>query len=348
MHDAASIKQTVAEVVNRIYERDGFAEDCYFYKNRHTFIHDVEKAVINHWQSTRVKNTYRDFSVFVEQVARVFDRYAPEVYRLLLPHDMSRPQTCPLYRVAHQMISRYGRLGTFFSAEDALVATIETIMVSKLSLLQFNGHSSLKTWVMAVLNNVILQQARKEGLIGERPGSKVFSWEGQPFDEGPSSQELYADESCGQPEKAHEHSDWLHRRLKFLMELVRQGKAEQPGIPEGKCSPRLERAWILWNDYFADFFLEYTELVGSGHEFNPPPFSFPAAEIADLGKKGGHNPHYSDYLAREIGKMRGWTARGIEDDLSLPRTPKDKSRLRAAVRVRRNEGKIILVKDLQK
>ncbi len=347
MHNAISIKQTVTKVIGALYDSGGFGKGGYYSKDSRSFFRDVEKSVNNYWSSSRTGDKCREeLSLLVERVCIAFDRYALELYRLLLPHDLSRPQTSPLFRAAYQMINRYGKLGSFFSPEDALAATLEAIMFKNLAILQFKGESSLKTWVMSVLYNTIMQQARKEKITGGQHGVRILSLEEQTSHEGPSRLEALRSESYGQPEREQEHLEWLSARLGFLKELAAAGKEEQLRGDKRKPSPNLERAWILWNDYIADFFIEYSELVGREHEFSPPPFSLPPAEMAGPEKKGGHSPDYSNYLARGIGALRGLPSPKIEGDLSLPRTPRDESRLRAAVRARRNEGKMALAGDL--
>ena len=344
MDNAVLIKQTVSEVIDILKAKNVFIEDCYFYKDYHRFMEDVEMAINNQWKLSKTRDKYQDLAAFVEHVAIAFDRYALELYELLLPHDMSRPHTCPLYRTAQSTISRYDRLGAVFSAEDALSAALNRVMANNLSILNFKGESTLKTWVIGVLNNVIKEQARREGIIGHRNVPDPIPGDKQVFDQGPSIFDSYSEDSSDQPEEVQKHIHWLQCRLQFLSGLIEKGKIQKPRS-DNLSFPMLEQAWILWNDFYADFYIEYTEHLGSNdHEFSTINFEIFTMEKKNPDKKGGHNPSYTDYLAREIGRIRQWSPRLIEKDLSLPRTPKDKSQLRLAVRTRRNEGKKKVIK----
>lgn len=334
-------QESVRQVINIIKEQGDFTENGYFCKNPDEFTQSVEKAVINKWKFSKTRDKYEDPSDLVKAAAIAFDRYALELYELLLPRDMTKPQTCPLYRTTHYYIRRYKGLEVVLSADEAMAEALDIILGKKLAILTFKGNSTLKTWVMGIIINIVKGKARDEGIIGNRPTIETV----------PDPQ-AYSKKTKGlpfenQPDKLQDHIHWLSCRLHFFVDLIQQGETEKSQA-DRKTYPKLEQAWLIWNDFYADYYIEYTNLVGNDHEFSSLKFPIPPEEKKSPDKKGGHNPTYSEYLAVEIGRLREWPSQKIEEDLSLPRAPKDQSRLRAAVRTRRNEGKrIIAYKDLK-
>jgi hypothetical protein len=126
---------------------------------------------------------------------------------------------------------------------------------------------------------------------------------------------------------------------------VKEGKA---GTGRKGNLTILERAWILWNEHFVDYYLELAELQEDDAVSSSVIFPVPPVNLFAPQEKGQHNPEWSDYLANHIGVLRGWSDSQIQEDLSQQRTPKDMSKLRAAVRIRRNEGKQDLGQKLRK
>lgn len=327
--DNLELKEAVARIIDELARNNCITENGYFQQDRRSFGADVERAALHGWASTNIRAGCPDFNQFVRKVAVTFDHYAPQLFRLLLPADQTKPQSCPMYRSALNLICNYPQLRKFQSPDDALSGTLDIILFSRLAILGFKEESALRTWVYSILRHVVLQAARKEKNLVE------LHCQVEARHSGPARE---------QPDQLQEQAESLGRQLSILEQMVREGQGQSH---EAKNSPRLERAWVLWNDYFADLYILLGQDGWRDRFEASPPFPLPPQGLV-LGEKGGHNLPYTNYLAAKIGMLRQWDHSRIEADLALRHTPADESRLRAAVRTRRNEAKMFFKKMLEK
>jgi hypothetical protein len=163
--------------------------------------------------------------------------------------------------------------------------------------------------------------------------------------QGISLQDMLAGPREVEPDEKAEHAEWLMKVTKLFEKYVKEGR---PSTGHKSNLPVLERAWILWNEHFVDYFLELAELQQVDAVSSSFVFAVPPVNVCAPQGKGQHNPEWSDYLAHHIGILRGWSADQIHEDLAQQRTPKDMSKLRAVVRIRRNEGKQYLGQELRR
>ncbi len=329
MEDLNSAKIKIEQIICQLVQGSCFSENGYFQNDSRAFYSDVERAAANGWADVKINSNYNDLGEFVHKVAITFDLYALQVYKMLLPTDLTKPQSCPLYRSAKNLIYTFPQLHSLLSPDDILSKTLDIVLFSKLAILSYQGNSTLRIWVYSIMRRVVLQEARKEKQI-----MLDFDWH---------AENKYPAGVQEQPEQKLEQAEQLGQQLQLFRQLIAKGIVQ---AGEGKSSPQLERAWIFWNDYCADI---YILLEDNSSQYLPQknlPFPVPPQELV-LGEKGEHNLPYTNYLAWKIGKLRNWPLTDIKDDLALQHTPSDKSRLRAAVRVRRNEAKKNILKELR-
>jgi hypothetical protein len=125
---------------------------------------DIQRMVLARWKLVEIRSQYEgDLGRFVQDVVTVYDKFVPELTKLLSSYSQSRD--CGLYRSAQYMINTIRGLRRYLDPEDALQQTWLAIMGDGLKILGFKEGASLKTWVQAVLRNEILQVARKHRLI---------------------------------------------------------------------------------------------------------------------------------------------------------------------------------------
>lgn len=125
---------------------------------------DIERMVLARWKLVEIRSQYNDdLNRFVQDVVIIYDRYVPELTKLLNPY--SRSGDYGLYRSAQYVINTIRGLRRYLDPEDALQQTWVAIMGDGLKILGFKEGASLRTWVQAVLRNEILQVARKHRLI---------------------------------------------------------------------------------------------------------------------------------------------------------------------------------------
>ena len=163
--------------------------------------------------------------------------------------------------------------------------------------------------------------------------------------QGISLQDILAGPKAEEPNERAGHVEWLLRVAKVFERYVEEGKAD---LEKKGHLPVIERAWVLWNEHFVDYYLELAELREDDTILSSLPLPPAPVDVFPPEGKGQHNPEWSDYLARYIGVLRGWSESQMEGDLAQQRTPKDLSKLRAAVRIRRNESKRDIGDELRK
>ena len=357
-----TIKQQIEQIVAELQVSGRFSDEGYLRQDRLSYLRDMQDTITNRWASAQVQERFsHDLVSFAAKVAIAYDKYALELYGLLLPSDPEKPQTSGLYRTAQNQINKFGTLRASFDPEDALHSTWEAIMGPRMALLNFDGRSSLQTWVWKILGNEIRQEARRRGLIRTKPDAtdahlnnsdgalvpQILSLDRE-MGEGGSLLNVVHESKARQPEEALGHREWLRKRVQFLQGLISSSEQEAKLDSKGKItSPSRERGWVLWDDYLADFYVELAELEANQEMLASPPFPFPPKDAFPPERKGQHDPAWSDYLARMVGQLRQWPREDIDEDLAQPRSPKDTSRLRAVVRIRRNEGKVALAEDLR-
>lgn len=329
MEDLNSAKIKIEQIIYQLDQGSCFSENGYLRNDLRAFYSDVERAAANGWADLKISSKYNDLGELVRKVAITFDLYALQVYKMLLPADLTKPQSCPLYRSAQNLIYAFPQLHSLLSPDDVLSKTLDIVLFSKLAILSYQGNSTLRIWVYSIMRRVVLQEARKENRIM--------------LDFDQHAENKYLAGAQEQTEQKLEQAEQFGKQLQLLRQFIAKGIAQ---TGEGKNSPQLERAWIFWNDYCADI---YILLEDDGSQNLPQknlPFPIPPQELV-LGAKGEHNLSYTNYLAWKIGKLRNWPLADIKDDLALQHTPSDKSRLRAAVRIRRNEAKKNILKELK-
>jgi hypothetical protein len=330
------LEKTAAVVIDELDRDNCFMENGYFKQDHRSFCADVARAAVHGWTSSNLQNVragYQSFDQFVLKVALTFDHYGPQLFRLLLPADPMKPQSCPMYRTALTLLYRYPQLHGILSPDDILNRTLDIAYFSRLAILKFKEEAALRTWLYAIMRNVVRYAARKEEAIRVEFDSYVET--------------RLPDQNEDQPGKIVEKSEDLYRQLHLLEQLIAKAKARKK---ETIISPQLERAWVLWNDYFVDlyFLLDLPTLQGTVYKPNTkPPFPSPPRELV-LGDIGRHNFPYTNYLGEGIGVLRKWTSSRTKADLSLSSAPNDESYLRGVVRIRRNEGKLFLKIELAK
>jgi hypothetical protein len=182
-------------------------------------------------------------------------------------------------------------------------------------------------------------QARERASRGEPLSLDAVDLEGASLlDFVPASKEH-------EPEEVFEGIEWISSVVQMFREYVQRDRSD---AARKSSSPIIERAWILWSEYFIDYFMELADWRQDDAILTDSRFPLPPPDVFPPEGKGQHNPVWADYLARYIGEARGWGAAEIEEDLAQQRSPRDLSKLRAAVRVRRNEAKADIAPEVQR
>ncbi len=333
--DEKNVRNRIEQLIEELNKEKKLSENGYYAKDCASFkkeILETDKRMMVRWE--KIENdkaddkTYEDFDQYLRKLIILYDRYALELLQMLVPADQLNPDNQPLYRVTRKFIyiysyeysQKYNLDPINLDPQDILDATWNQIFLPNLGIINYREGSKLSTWVIGIIKNLIKSKYQKSQIKEEEYDDEVDI----PI--------------------THVHSDPLNYACiekEFMIKCLELLYA----MTDAKSSAQKERAWIIWNDNFADCF---AHLLGENVEYirdKQPPFSPPPNNLL-LGEQGAHNPVYTDYLAREIGVMRSWILYDIDQDLNKTRTPDDKSKLRAIVRMRRYEAKLYLAKKL--
>jgi hypothetical protein len=311
----------ITDVIAQMQKQGCFIEGGYYALQQPDFITDLRHAVRCGWEKQKFQNKYSNLYHFALAVALAYDRYALRIYSLFPSAVQGKPISCPLLNKAHYLYSCYDYKLHDNSIDDLLSITCAEILHPGLSILSFRSESDIDTWIYSVLVNQVKLLVKKE----EREQKKSNK----------AATLLYLGSDIPTIEEQFEEREVV---LNFLSLLSMQVEKERGRLAANESSPLLEKAWLLWNDYFYDLYMEQN-LPGNQRL---SPFFFPAPPADLHGQPGRHNPAYTEYLARYIGRQRGLSSEDIDRDLGRPMTPKDQSRLRALVRIRRNGAKRML------
>jgi hypothetical protein len=161
-----NLRARIEQVATRLRSANTQTSDGNLTQNSSKWLEDIENMVLTRWRIPDIRNRYgNDLDQFVQDVVTIYDKYMPELTRLLNPYSQDQPGDCGLYRSAQYLINTIRGLRRYLDPEDALQQTWLAIMGDGLKILGFREGASLKTWVQTVLRNEILQVARKHRLI---------------------------------------------------------------------------------------------------------------------------------------------------------------------------------------
>lgn len=328
------IRSKLTELVNEFEEKGCFDSSGYFRGDRDSFLRDLENVITSGWDRDKLRQRYsNDLDEFIRDLVLVYDRQVPELYRLLEVTSSDETPGGGLRRVAQYYVNSFPGLRQYLDPDDVLQMTWEAVMGANLKILEFRESSKLKTWLSTILRNEVLQAARRHKLNIPLDG---------PLEENGNDNQSPIDvivDRTSDPEDAIERAEQLSHIVNVFRKLCKDEGTR--GMIADRY-PVLERVWILWNEYFADLFSEYAESLDDETILSEAPFEFPPLNQLSPEEKGQHGPAWEEYLARGIGKLRESSDKDISEDLAQQRTPRDMSKLRAAVRTRRNESKRLL------
>lgn len=332
--DETYLHEMIDKVIEELNNMNELSKEGYYAKHNGLFNSELKNAVkmiVERWSKEKHKDVFIDFDHYLSKLIIAYDRYAPSLYRILLPADSTKPQSCPLYGITKQFI--YYKAGSKFNEirpDEVLSRTLTEILIPKLGIINFREESKLETWVHIIIINIINMEIRKQKKPNVVYDDQVVS--------------PIANHIINQPDQLVINSEFVIECLKLLNNMIAVGERKNA---KDCRNPQKERAWLLWNDYLIDYFVILKEDNISGFFKTPAsPFPLPPEDLV-IGRQGAHNLDYTNYLAREIGKLRSWSGDEICKDLEKPHTPQDLSKLRQAVRTRRNEAKTILRRELK-
>jgi DNA-directed RNA polymerase specialized sigma24 family protein len=333
--DETNVRNRIEQLIEELNKEQKLTGNGYYAKDSASFKKELlqtDKRMMARWEKIKNDkaddNIYEDFDQYLRKLIILYDLYALELLQMLVPADQLKPEKHPLYRATRKFIhiyayehsQKYNLDPINLDPQDILAATWNQIFLPNLGIITYREGSKLSTWVIGIIKKLIISKYQKSKIKEEEYDDEVNI----PISNVYSDPLNYA---CIEQE-------FMIKCLELLYAMT-----------AAKSSAQKERAWIIWNDNFADYF---AYLQGENVEYikgKQPPFPPPPKNLL-LGEQGAHNPVYTDYLAREIGVMRSWVLDDIDQDLNKTRTPDDKSKLRAKVRTRRYEAKLYLAKKL--
>lgn len=278
-----------------------------------------------HWGSPRFSTNFSSREEFLRRCQYLDEHYGAELSHLLTSAGGDDQVNCGMYRTALLWINRLGQAAHLDPLDVCHITWIRIVVEGEL--LRFREACTLRTWVQAILVNVVREEARRGKNV-----EPLLDEVGDPPNLGPAGVDL---------------EDTQARSRIFFQNSIEEGRREI--IRKGDLAS-CERAWILWNECLVDVYADMTTdiirpktrdeafrmlVLGLADESDKP-FPFPPPDVP-ARETGRNESGWTEYLARGIGVVCGWTDQQIELDLGKARSPRDLSLLRGRVRTRKNE-----------
>jgi len=334
--DEEKVKDRIEQLIEKLSNENCFSENGYYAVDRVSFKKELlktDRRMIARWKIKENKKDddeekYEDFDHYLLKLIILYDRHAFKLHQMLLTADQINSDNQKLLRMTRKFIyiysfdysQKYNLDPISLDPQDIFDATWNQIFLPNLGIITYREESKLSTWVIGIIRKIIKSKYQRRQIKEEEYNDEVII----------PITNVHSDPL----NHAYAEKEFIIKCLELLDEMT-----------VAKSSAQKERAWIIWNDHFSDYFSHLQAEDDDYIKDKQPPFKPPPRDLL-LDKQGAHNPVYSDYLAREIGAMRGWVLEDIDRDLNKTRTPPDKSILRAKVRMRRYEAKLFLAKKL--